>query len=159
MAIAPNDTFTSGQILTAAECNAFPFGVCALATSTTNYTLTTSAAIATGMTVTFTAVANRYYKITYYEPQIATSTVAGSFTATQIKLTNAAGTQYQQGIVQTAAALSINSTIANTFVGTFTAGSTVIVGCAVASNITGAPVASRSATSPAFLLVEDIGPA
>ena len=159
MAISPNDTFTSGQILTAAECNAFPFGVCALATSTTNYTLTTSSAIATGMTATFTAIANRYYKITYYEPQVATSNVSGSFSVTSIKLTDAAGTQYQQGIVQTVAALAVNGSITNTYIGTFTAGSKTIVGCGQTSNITNAPTFARSATAPAQLLVEDIGPA
>ena len=159
MAISPNDTFTSGQILTAAECNAFPFGVVALASSTTSYTLTTSAAIATGMTVTFTAIANRYYKITYYEPQVATSNVSGTFSSSSIRLTSAGGTIYQTGIVQTVAALTVNGSLTNTFIGTFPAVSTTIVGCGVASNITNAPTFTRSATAPAFLLVEDIGPA
>jgi len=92
MAIAPNNTFTSGQVLTAAECNAFPFGIVQRAVSSTDYTLTTSAAIATGMTVTFTAIADRYYKITYMEPQCQTSTVANTDTNIQIRVTNAAGT-------------------------------------------------------------------
>jgi hypothetical protein len=57
MAISPNDDFTAGQVLTATECNQFPRGVMALATSTTNYMLTTTSTVnATGMTVTFTAV-------------------------------------------------------------------------------------------------------
>ena len=68
MAIAPNTTFVSGAILTAAQQNAFGFGAVALATSTTNYALTTSNVIATGMTVTFTAIASRNYKVTYTEP-------------------------------------------------------------------------------------------
>ena len=50
MAIAPNTTFVSGAVLTAAQQNAFGFGVVALAKSTAAYTLTTSAAISTGMT-------------------------------------------------------------------------------------------------------------
>ena len=159
MAIAPNDTFTSGQVLTAAECNAFPFGVVALATSTTGYTLTTSSAIATGMTVTFTAIANRNYKITYYEPQASCAPVATAYTFTQIKLTNAAGTQYGSGIVQTSSNTAISATITNTYIGTFAAGSTTIVGCAITSSTSGGPALSRSATAPAQLLVEDIGPA
>ena len=76
MAISPNDDFTAGQILTAQECNQFPRGVMALATSTTSYTLTTSEVIATGMTVTFTAVANRYYRITWFEPQAQSASFA-----------------------------------------------------------------------------------
>jgi hypothetical protein len=158
MAINPNTDFTAGQVLTAAQQNRFPRGVMALASSTTSYTLTTSVAIATGMTVTFTAVANRNYKITYYEPQASTANVV-SYTVTQIRLTNAAGTAYQQGIVQTVSAAITNAAICNTFVGTFTAGSTTIVGCAVTTSTSGAPLLTRSATAPAFLLVEDIGPA
>jgi hypothetical protein len=47
MAISPNDDFTAGQVLTATECNQFPRGVMARATSTTSYTMTTSEAIVT----------------------------------------------------------------------------------------------------------------
>ena len=158
MAITPNTTFTAGAVYTATQANNFPRGVMQLATSQSNYTLTTSAAIATGMTATFTAVANRYYKITYYEPQVQTANVA-SFTVTQIRLTDASGTQYQSGIVQTVSAAIVNGSINNTFIGTFAAGSRTIVGCAVASSTSGAPTLARSATAPAFLLVEDIGPA
>ena len=158
MAINPNTDFSVGAVLTAAQQNRFPRGVMQLASSTSSYTLTTSAAIATGMTVTFTAVADRNYKITYYEPQAQTANVA-SFTVTQIRVTNAAGTQLQSGIVQTVSAAIVNGSINNTYIGTFTAGSTTIVGCAVASSTSFAPVLARSATAPAFLLVEDIGPA
>ena len=158
MAINPNTTFTAGSILTADQQNRFPRGVMQLASSTSNYTLTTSVAIATGMTVTFTAVANRNYKITYHEPQAQTANIT-SFTATQIRVTNAAGTQLQSGIVQTVSAAIVNGSIANTYIGTFAAGSTTIVGCASCTSTSGAPVLSRAATTPAFLLVEDIGPA
>ena len=82
MAISPNDNFTAGQVLTATECNQFPRGVMALATSTTNYTLTTSTVIATGMTITFAADSTRMYKITYYEPYVETSTAGSGSTTT-----------------------------------------------------------------------------
>jgi len=161
MAIAPNDTFTSGQVLTAAECNAFPFGIVGQATSNTDYTLTTSVAIATGMTVTFTAIANRYYKITYMEPQCQTSTVADKDTNIQIRVTNAAGTLLNQGFVRTETGSQPDTgTITLVSTSTFSAGSTTIVGCAKTGSTTGAPVLGRSATvGPALLLVEDIGPA
>lgn len=64
MAISPNDTFTSGQILTAQECNNFPFGIVAKSSLGTNAGLTTTLADL-GLSVTFTAIANRYYKYTF----------------------------------------------------------------------------------------------
>ena len=157
MAIAPNTTFVSGAILTAAQQNAFGFGVVALASSTTNYTLTTSVVQATGMTVTFTAIANRNYKMSYYEPQAQTGSV-GSFTLIQIRQTNAAGTLLNQGFFQNVSG-NMNGNVYVLYVGTLTAGSQTIVGCASASNLTGTPLLIRAATTPAFLLVEDIGPA
>ena len=157
MAIAPNTTFVSGAILTAAQQNAFGFGVVALASSTTSYTLTTSSVIATGMTVTFTALANRNYKVTYYEPAAQTPNVRG-FTVTNIKQTSAAGTQLNQSITQTSAT-TLNASLTQIYVGTQVAGSVTIVGCATTTSVTGAPTLTRSATAPAFLLVEDIGPA
>ena len=159
MAISPNVDFVAGAILTATHQNQFPRGVMATASSTTNYVLTTSAAIATGMTVTFTAVANRNYRITYYEPQITTPSVAANFSVTQIRITNAAGTQLQSAVFQTPTADSIGTSLTNTYVGTLTAGAITIVGCAVTSSLTGAPTATRGATLPAQLTVEDIGTA
>lgn len=157
MAITPNTTFTA-SVLTTAQMNNFPRGVMATASSTTSYTLTTSTVIATGMTVTFTAVANRNYRITYYEPQALVGTVAGNFTTTTIRVTNAAGTQLQSGVLQGESG-SINGIMAIVYVGTLTAGSITIVGCATTSNTTGAPTLSRSATAPAQITVEDIGTA
>jgi hypothetical protein len=161
MAIAPNNTFTSGQVLTAAECNAFPFGVVQRAVSSTDYTLTTSVAISTGMTVTFTAIADRYYKITYMEPQVQTANVINAQTNTQIRVTNAAGTLINQGWLQTDQANYNTGTLTLVSTSTFTAGSVTIVGCAKSTSTSGAPVLGRSAgaAGPALLLVEDIGPA
>ena len=162
MAINPNTTFVSGTVLTAAQQNRFPFGVVARATSNTDYTLTTSVAIATGMSVTFTAIADRYYKITYLEPQCQTANLSNEVTNTQIRVTNAAGTLLNTGWartetagVQDAATLTLVST------STFTAGSVTIVGCAKTTSTSGAPVLGRNAavSGAALLLVEDIGPA
>jgi len=161
MAINPNTTFTVGAILEAQQQNRFPFGVVARATSNTDYTLTTSYAITTGMTVTFTAIADRYYKITYFEPQCQTSTVANSDTNTQIRVTNAAGTLLTTGFVRTETGTQQDTgTITLVATSTFTAGSVTIVGCAKTSSTTGAPVLGRNAAiaGPALLLVEDIGP-
>ena len=158
MAISPNDNFTAGQVLTATECNQFPRGVMARATSTTNYTLTTSTVIATGMTVTFAADSTRMYKITYYEPYVETSTAgSGSTTTLTIRPTNAAGTAIQSGF---AASVSVVKSIDSIgLVGTVSGitGSVTYVGCAVTSSATGTPLLQRTATAVAYLLVEDIG--
>ena len=158
MAISPNNTFTAGQIYTSTEANAYPFGVCALASNTTNYTLTTSAVIATGMTATFTAITNRLYRITYNEPLANTTTVLNGSTSTQIRQTDAAGTLLSTAILQTNVALTINGNMTVIYVGTFTAGSVTVVGCALTTSVTGAPVLTRAATAPAQIIVEDIGP-
>ena len=157
MAISPNDNFLAGQVLTAQECNQFPRGVMATASSTANYTLTTSPVIATGMTVTFTAVTGRNYRITYYEPEAQTPNIAGTSTAS-IKITNAAGTRLTLGKVSTVATL-MTGTLTVVYVGTLTAGSITIVGTAETSSTSGAPSFVRSATSPAQITVEDIGTA
>jgi hypothetical protein len=156
MAINPNTDFSSGAILTAAQQNRFPRGVMARnEVTTTDSTITTEEIQITGSS--FTAVANRYYRITYYEPQIGLPATAGVFSIARIRLTNLAGTQLQLGIVQNAPATSTNYSQPTVWVGTLTAGSTVIVGSLACSS--GTATATRSATAPAQLTVEDIGPA
>jgi len=156
MAINPNTDFSSGAVLTAAQQNRFPRGVMAYnASTTTDSTITTEEIQITSSS--FTAVANRYYRITYYEPQIATPATVGTFFVGRIRLTNLAGTQYATGIVQNIAAAANNYTLITSAVVTLSAGSTVIVASLSYSSGTGS--ATRSATSPAYLLIEDIGPA
>ena len=161
MAIAPNNEFISGQVLTAAECNAFPFGIVARAVSNTDYTLTTSYAIATGMSVTFTAIANRYYKITYMEPQCQTANVTNADTNLQIRVTDASGTLLNTGFIRAEVSAQDTGTITLVSTSTFSAGSVTIVGVAKTSSTSSAPVLGRNAAvaGPALLLVEDIGPA
>jgi hypothetical protein len=158
MAINPNTDFSSGAVLTAAQQNRFPRGVMALATSTTSYTLTTSEVIATGMTVTFTAVANRYYRITYYEPQAQTASF-GSNTQLTLRQTNASGTVLQNTVFtnETNATDQSGMTVIRTM--TFSAGSITVVGTAKCSLTTGTPQLIRDSTRQAQLLIEDIGPA
>jgi hypothetical protein len=110
------------------------------------------------MSVTFTAVANRYYLVTYYEPQAQTPSVLGN-TAIELRQTNAAGTQLAQSVIvnETAAIDQGSLLILKTI--TFTAGSVTLVGCAKTSSTTGGPSLIRSTARDALLLVEDIGPA
>ena len=65
MAVSPNTDFSAGAIYTAQQANNFPRGVMGYAISTANMALTTSDADITGMTATFTAVANRLYRATF----------------------------------------------------------------------------------------------
>ena len=157
MAINPNTQFSSGAVYTADQANRFPRGVMALATSQTSYTLTTSLVATTGMSVTFTAVANRYYKITYYEPQAQTPALASNYTELDLRLTNAAGASQGTSIIFTPATL-IQTGMTVVATKTFSAGSVTLVGCALTSSVTGAPSLIRTAPRTAILLVEDIGP-
>jgi hypothetical protein len=160
MAISPNDNFTAGQVLTATECNQFPRGVMQYASSTADYTLTTDDVIATGMSVTWSAVANRYYRITYYEPQVQTPSAVSALVNLSIKDTNAAGATIQYGRLQTSAALMMTGNVSVIAVVTYgTAVTKTLVGTASVNVTTGAPTLQRDATFPAFMLVEDIGPA
>ena len=62
MAITSNDLFTSGQILTAQECNQFPFGIVAQGAGSPQ--ATTGAGFETFITATGTVLANRSIKVT-----------------------------------------------------------------------------------------------
>lgn len=154
----PNVDFSAGAVLLASQQNRLPRGVMAYAVSTTNYTLTTTTTIATGMTVTWTAVAGRYYRISYYEPLVETSTVSGSSTNLSLRPDNAAGTLNQQAQLTTVAAVKNTGSLNVSVIYNSTAGSKTFVGCAVTTSTTGTPILGRSVFNPSYLLVEDIGP-
>ena len=158
MAINPNTDFTSGAVLTADQMNRLPRGVMARAVSSTDYTLTTTLVQATGMSVTFTAVANRYYLVTYYEPQAQTPSVIGN-TTIELRQTNATGTQLAQTVLTNETNATDQGSLLILKTITFTAGSVTLVGCAKTSSTTGAPLLIRATARDALLLVEDIGPA
>ena len=149
MAISPNTDFTSGQILTATAANQWPRGIMQLVTGTSTVSLS-------GETLTltlpaFTAVANRYYRVTYYEPSI---TINSGTIEMKLRLTNISGT-----IQAAAQQISVASESAQgilTIVKTFSAGSTVLVASVNAANGN----CYRDATEyKAQLCVEDLGPA
>jgi len=159
MAISPNVTFVSGAVFTATQANQFPFGIVAKATSTTNYTLTTTMTATTGMSVTWTAIANRNYKITYYEPIVETTSAASGQTNIKIFQTNTAGNQITSTFLGNSAAVKILGTINAVSVNAFSAGSVTIIGAANTTSITGTPLLQRNLFFPSLLLVEDMGPA
>lgn len=109
-------------------------------------------------TNSFTAVANRIYRITYVEPAIAYVSGTVNGVAQGIRLTNVSGTilAFQDF---TAANISSGPISAMTVLETtLTAGSTVInASCATSGG--GTAKVDRGSTRIAFLSVEDIGPA
>lgn len=153
MAINPNTDFTAGQVLTAAQQNRFPRGVMALSNVTANAQILN--AEATRTSVTFTAVANRYYKITWFEPDLNNANAATN--TFYLRLDNATtGTIIGTSIIYTLATASDNNMMS--VITTFTAGSRTIF-ARYLENAGTATNANASATKPAFLVVEDIGPA
>ena len=66
MAITPNTTFVSGNVLTANQMNRLPWGVMAYASATANQTGIAAAADVTGLSVTFTANSTRIYVTSVY---------------------------------------------------------------------------------------------
>lgn len=148
MAISPNVDFVAGAILTATQQNQFPRGVMSFTKNTTAGTVTTEATQITG--TAFTAVANRNYRVTYYEPNIY-----GAVSSYIAKIKNGAtilneGNAYGE-------TLGYQTGVSCVYVGTFTAGSVTLTATLQATAGTG--TLSRSATVFAFLLVEDIGTA
>jgi len=154
MAIAPNTTFVSGQILTAAQQNAFGFGVVALSTLTANTLATTTEATRTS--VTWTAIANRYYKLTWFEPNVLNG-ANQSLNNIYLRATTTAGTVIGNSSFFFFNA-GVNSFATCSVVKTFTAGSQTVF-ARILTNAATDTTYQASATMPAFLLVEDIGPA
>jgi len=129
-----------------------PRGILALRTRTTSSS-TLSAATVTIAAVNFTAVANRYYKVTYYEPQ---ANPGGASTFAQMEIRNGtttAGTLLQSASVPQSSGVRAATTC--TYVSTFTAGSVNVV--AVGYPNGGTVTFVCQADNFAFLMVEDIG--
>lgn len=151
---ADNSIYTydgSNWVEIASTLSKAPRGMVAYAQSTTTFAITTTETVATGMTVTFTAVAGRNYRITYFEPDFYTGST--NQVSLGIRLTNASGTLYQRanigGFVTTAQ--GFNSQV----VRSFTAGSITIVGTLKVNG--GSGTATRQADEIAFIMVEDVG--
>jgi hypothetical protein len=146
----PNTAFSSGAILTADQQNRFPRGVMAYNTATASDTTITAEEVQiTGSS--FTAVAGRYYKVTYFEPNPTGGTGYFGF---RIRQTNLAGTQLNLAYQTAGTGIERQSHII--WVGTFSAGTVNVV--ATATQTAGTGTLARSATTVAYLLVEDIGP-
>jgi len=154
MAINPNTDFTAGAILTAAQQNRFPRGIMQYVSSTGTTTATGTEAVTLTLP-SFTAVANRYYRVTYFEPYFE-STAATTEINCRIRITNLAGAIQARGttFITTSGGEGQAQALV---VKTLTAGATVFV--ATIQTTGGNVFAYGDATYPRQLWVEDIGPA
>ena len=152
----PNVDFTTGQTLLASEQNRFPRGVMSFNTVVVSDTTVTAEEVQiTGSS--FTAVANRYYRVTYQEPSLASAGANAVFTL-RIRLTTITGAvQNEVRELNQSASVSVPTSGICQAVVTLTAGTQNFVATLQCSSGTGQ--AQRSGTIIGFLLVEDIGPA
>lgn len=151
MAVSPNTDFTSGQILTAQQQNNFPRGVMGYAISTANTSVTTTQADITGMTATFTAVANRLYRATF-------SGFYQKSTAGRVFITMTDGSNVAQNLTMQQTASGDFDAITAIFLFTASAGSTTRKFRAEAeagtATIFGVPADGRTYS----MTIEDMGP-
>ena len=153
MAVSPNTDFVSGQILTAAQQNNFPRGVMGRAVATTSQSFNTGSAVDfTSLSITFTAVANRYYKLSFSLPSVTGS--ASNRFVTVIR--DGANTELLAAYNEVT---SLGYSICNYTTQTFTAGSKTVKLSAYRDSGSNAIQSFGGATSPMELTVEDMGPA
>jgi len=155
MAISPNTTFTTGSVFTASQANAYGFSTMALATTTTGSQAgVTTVVDLTGMSVTFTAIANRNYKVSYHIYAVPTVTNA-CFTVNLQQ-----GATIKQISIANGGVATVGTTLNGLFVSTFSAGSvTLKLTGALTAGSTGSFTFAPAGVLPFTLLVEDIGPA
>ena len=151
--MALNTDFTSGQILTAAQQNNFPRGLVSVTSNTTS-SGTVSVETLTATSPSFTAVANRYYRITYFEPVLQYVSGTVNTGILRIRLTSISGAEQVFSEVKISGAN--NATGIVTTVKTLTAGATVLVATFAPAG-GGSMNCFRSATATAQLIIEDMG--
>ena len=155
MAINPNTDFTAGQVLTAAQQNRFPRGIVALTTSQTNSATITAEAV-TLTSSSFTAVANRYYRITYYEPVVQPSG-APSYMTFRIRMTNLSGAFLQPSDIEATGTDGQNVPLQ--VITTLAAGATTVCGTVAAASGSILLYGNAGISVTRQIIVEDIGPA
>jgi hypothetical protein len=150
MAISPNDVFTSGQILTATECNQFPFGIMAITTSTGN---TVTSGVLTSLNTSFTALANRNYKLTVTVHSIGS--VAGDRLIVAMAVDGAEIQRFADWVIPTAS--SYRQVLSGSYIWSPSAGTRAVT--VVWSRITGTINPDASTGVYHQLTIEDVGPA
>lgn len=145
MAINPNTDFSAGAVYTAAQANRFPRGVMALTTSTSN---TITAGVLTGLNTTFTAVANRNYRISVLV--VTSQPSSGS----RVLVTFTGGSVRVADYTNAIAGFPI---LYGSSVQTYAAGSQTIQ--VTLTVVAGTVIGNAGAGNGHQLVIEDIGPA
>ena len=130
------------------------WGLVGSATSTTSDTSITAEEVE--LTVTWTAVANRNYKLSWFEPDTGIAGAGGAAIILRFRSTNLVGTQLQLAwswIISS----SVDTFSQCVYYGTFSAGSTTVVATAQQSGGVTFQL-NRGTGKAAFFVVEDIGP-
>ena len=155
MAIAPNtNPFVSGAVLTAAQMTALPMGIYSFVEKTSSTTPVTAETVILTLP-SFTAVANRYYRVTAFFPY--NEQTAGAATTLSVKIrkgTTTGGTQIQESVSYLTGTSNDDKFMFIQWVGTLTAGAQQMVATFTSSAST---TVLATATVPAQMLIEDIG--
>jgi hypothetical protein len=152
MAVNPNTDFSPGQVFTAGQADRFPRGVMQYARSTANHTITTTPADIAGMSVTFTAVANRLYRATFE----GFYSISATSQQVVFKITNASNVDEDMTFQDLAAGFQ---TINFVYVFTASAGSKTLKVRASTSSGTANLFGNPSDLRTYSFVVEDLGPA
>jgi hypothetical protein len=147
----PYGLATAGDVLTAANVNLLPRGYIGVSSTTTATNSGVSGSLGdVGPTITFTALANRYYRISVLVSRASTAVD----NAAVVVLATGAGVT-----LSTIATTTILSTagvqVSGYYVGTFAAGSQTVKLRASANTATA--ISFQNASSPSYMIVEDIG--
>ena len=149
--MALNTTFVSGAVLTAAQMNNLPFGVAGKAENTSLNQTVTSLTDLTSLSVTFTGVAGRLYRV---EGRCLLKTTEGTNPG-NLQIRNSSNTTLQQSIGNLQLANQDYSFYVSLY---FTAtGSTTLKLSAQRQAGSGTFTATGGGTYPAQILVTDVG--
>ena len=153
MAVNPNTDFFSGDVLTASQQNRFPRGVMGRAVATASQTFSTGSPVDfTSLSITFTAVANRFYKISFNLCSV-TGSASNRFVVQIRDGANTEITSFYNEVTGLGGSITAYTTQ------TFSAGSKTIklsgYRDAGSNNIS----CFGASTSPMELTIEDMGPA
>ena len=155
---SPNTTFTSGAILTAAQMNNLPFGLCGLQTLTTQFATSATHTIFqdTGATLTITEVSGRRYKIS----MLSNPYPSGGLQSIRFALKRGASTlrewTYSTAVLDAGVSLPVVMEYVYTSVGSGSATYKMQM-AAQASNTTVNDYGDG--TFPRQFIIEDLGPA
>lgn len=146
-----NSTFTAGQVLTAAQMNNMPFGVVGRAENTSLSQNVTALTDLTSLSVTFTGVANRLYRV---EGRVLLKSTVGT-DAANLVIRNGSNVILQQDIEDLQLANQDYSFYVSTILSV--TGSNTVKLSAQRQAGSGTITATAGGTFPAYILVTDLG--